>query len=264
MQSAGLIKTADTGQINFATVVKPGASTAGGYEIYRFNDSMQATAPIFFKIEYGTGGNTSIPSIWLTVGSGSNGLGTITGIAITTRITSLINSTVTSTVTNYISNICVIDGFCGVAFKRGAASGSGYGGFLICRSVDSSGLSNVDGVTIYTCATSAGTVAPANAISYSTNLVYSGGTSYCLIGFAVTNSLSSGAIQTYKHYTITPRMRPNPFLLTCITSEINANTQFTATPVAGVTHNYISLGPVFGGAAVNGVSGTHGMCMVWE
>lgn len=77
---AGLVKTADTGQINNATVVKPAATnTVQGYEIYRFNDALQATVPVFIKIEYGSGGAVDRPSLWWTVGSSTNGAGTLGG-----------------------------------------------------------------------------------------------------------------------------------------------------------------------------------------
>lgn len=76
----GLVQTADTGQINPATVTKPGANfTPAGYEIWRFADTHQAAAPIFFKIEYGTGGGITFPAVWLQVSSGSNGTGSLTG-----------------------------------------------------------------------------------------------------------------------------------------------------------------------------------------
>lgn len=68
----GLTQTSDTGQINPATVNKPTVNnTSAGYEIWRFNDTMQATSPIFLKIEYGlnvTAANQ--PSkVWFTIGT---------------------------------------------------------------------------------------------------------------------------------------------------------------------------------------------------
>lgn len=79
--AVGLVKTADTGQINWTTVLTPpGASTYQGYEIWRFNDSVQATAPIFFKLEYGSGSTTGRPAFRLTVGKGSDGAGTLTSV----------------------------------------------------------------------------------------------------------------------------------------------------------------------------------------
>lgn len=74
-----LVQTADTGQINTSTVTRPGTSTAAGYEIFRFNDALQATAPIFVKIEYGVGAAVDRPALWITTGGSTNGAGTIAG-----------------------------------------------------------------------------------------------------------------------------------------------------------------------------------------
>lgn len=80
MQSGGLTKTADTGQIDTATAAFPGSNdTYAGYEIRAFSDSLQATDPVFFKIEYGRGGGAANFAIRMTWGTGSNGTGTITG-----------------------------------------------------------------------------------------------------------------------------------------------------------------------------------------
>lgn len=82
----GLVQTADTGQINPATVARPGgANTPAGFEIWRFDDAHQADAPVFIKLEYGTGGAADRASLWGSVGSGTNGSGTLTG-QVSTRI----------------------------------------------------------------------------------------------------------------------------------------------------------------------------------
>jgi hypothetical protein len=78
--TAGMVQTADTGQINWGTVTVPvSANTVAGYEIWRFDDALQATAPIFMKIEYGTGATVERPSIWYTVSQSSDGAGALTG-----------------------------------------------------------------------------------------------------------------------------------------------------------------------------------------
>lgn len=77
-QAVGMVKTNDTGQINLTTVSRPGAGGDGGYEIWRFNDALQATVPIVFKVVYGIA-SASSGRITIYVGSGSNGSGTITG-----------------------------------------------------------------------------------------------------------------------------------------------------------------------------------------
>jgi hypothetical protein len=79
LQGCGLVMTADTGQVDWLTVTRPSINTFNGYEIYRFDDAMQATAPIFIKVQYGTGSSTTHARILLIIGTGSNGSGTITG-----------------------------------------------------------------------------------------------------------------------------------------------------------------------------------------
>jgi hypothetical protein len=94
LAALGLVQTADTGQINWTTVLKPASGNVyQGYEIWRFADSLQATVPIFFKLEYGSGGSTTNPGMALTVGSSSNGTGTITGQVATRQVFSASGST---------------------------------------------------------------------------------------------------------------------------------------------------------------------------
>ena len=81
INSCGMIQTSDTGQINWATVTAPaGANTIQGYEVWRFADALQASAPVYFKLEYGSGSTANNPSLNLILGSGSDGLGNLTGI----------------------------------------------------------------------------------------------------------------------------------------------------------------------------------------
>jgi hypothetical protein len=77
LTAAGWTQTADTGQINWATVTAPVATnTAAGYEIWKMADGLTLW---YLKIEYGSGGTVTYPAIWITVGTGSNGGGTLTG-----------------------------------------------------------------------------------------------------------------------------------------------------------------------------------------
>lgn len=80
------VNTADTGQIDFTTVAAPGAgNTSMGYKIYRMNDALQATKPVFAKIEFGSGGTATTPAYWITIGTGSDGAGNITGTILLAR-----------------------------------------------------------------------------------------------------------------------------------------------------------------------------------
>ena len=78
--SMGLARSSDTGMINWSTVTKASvANTAQGYDIFIFQDALQGTYPVFIKLEYGGGSPVAYPSIWITVGTGSNGSGTLSG-----------------------------------------------------------------------------------------------------------------------------------------------------------------------------------------
>lgn len=77
--SGGWVNTSDTGQVNLTTMNRQGANVSAGYKVYRMNDALQSTVPVFVKIEFGAGNSTANPSIWLTIGTGSDGAGNITG-----------------------------------------------------------------------------------------------------------------------------------------------------------------------------------------
>lgn len=77
--AVGLVQTADTGQINLSTAVRAAVSTPVGYEIFAFNDALQATYPVYIKVEYGMGTSSNYPGIWITVGNSTDGAGTLNG-----------------------------------------------------------------------------------------------------------------------------------------------------------------------------------------
>ena len=81
----GWVKTSDTGQIDWNTVSRPtAANNAVGYEIWRMDDALQSTAPVFLKIEYGSGASSATqPGIWLQLGTATNGAGTLGGTTTT-------------------------------------------------------------------------------------------------------------------------------------------------------------------------------------
>ena len=138
----GWVQTSDTGQINWTTVAAPSvANTAMGYSIFRMNDTLQATKPVFIKVEYGGGASPSWPSMWLTIGTGSDGSGTITGIS-WTRAYIAGYSNITSI--SYPSYFSGDSGRYCCALFTGNASNYYQIGFSIERTRDSSGtISNV-------------------------------------------------------------------------------------------------------------------------
>lgn len=72
--NAGWVQASDPGQIDWTTVVANGTSTAYvGSEIWRMNDALANVAPVYVKIDYGTGSGIGRPSIIVTLGTSSNG-----------------------------------------------------------------------------------------------------------------------------------------------------------------------------------------------
>lgn len=143
LAAIGLVQTSDTGQINWTTVTKPSGATASqGYEIWRMNDTAQSTAPIFMKIEYGSGNSGANPSIYLTIGTGSNGSGTLNGTPIAARF-QIPNSSGVDTARPGFA--CAQDGFFWLSFAGASAGAQLTFSFGFHRFCDASGVANTDG-----------------------------------------------------------------------------------------------------------------------
>lgn len=260
LTNAGLVQTADTGQINTTTVTRPAANTEGGYAIFRFNDTQQATAPIFLRIGFGTGGAATTPRMQLTVGTASDGAGTISGAGI--AATTFATTTPSSTITAYTTRVCVVNGFCGLMWKLGGAS-TGLGFFTISRSVDTTGAATAEGASIYTHQASNTPAVTMARYSPAASVAMNTGT-FCLIHGGHATSLVGATAQVFKHYLTLPRVRPNAYLLTVLSAEIGNNTTFTATPVGSTSRTYVSSGAQ--GFQFMGVPAAAGsvLAMIWE
>lgn len=100
-----LTRVTQTGEINWATVNAPvAANTFQGFEVYRLNDSLQSTAPLFFKFEYGSSTLTTFSAIRLTIGKGVDGSGVITRVLQSAVYVFAGNAVATVASNCYISN----------------------------------------------------------------------------------------------------------------------------------------------------------------
>lgn len=262
LATAGLVQTADTGQINWATVTRTASTNvAQGYEIYRFNDALQGTYPLFLKIEYGTGGSTTGPGMWLTVGTGTNGAGTLTGTA-STRVTLHGNNAPASTVTAYPTYVCVKNGYVGVILKAGGLSSTPNAicFFAVARTVDDTGAETGDGYTVFRRNT---TQMGAQSVSVSNATSFTESTFYSVVHMAPTSSLVGSDKQVYKCYTIQPRVRPVLQMATVIATEYPSATSFTATLVGATARTYLSGGTGLTNAGANN-SASYCHAMLWE
>lgn len=79
LASGFLVAAADTGQIDFATAVRPATGSYAGFKMYKANDALQTTKPLFVKIEFGVASFNNRPKLQTSVGTNTNGSGTVGG-----------------------------------------------------------------------------------------------------------------------------------------------------------------------------------------
>lgn len=78
--SFGWVQTGDTGQLDIATAPVPTTTnTRTGYRAYRMDDALQATKPCFMRLDFGNTNGLANPALSVSLGTGTNGGGTLTG-----------------------------------------------------------------------------------------------------------------------------------------------------------------------------------------
>ena len=266
---AGLVQTLDTGQINWLTVTRPGAITFAGYEIWRFNDTLQATSPVFIKVEYGTANNATVPALRITVSSGTNGAGTPTGLVTTARLAYTATPLIANAnITNFPSYLCATAGFAGLSFKIGAAASSSLTliGFTVQRTVDNTGAPTAAAVVLTTCGASNDTTTASlvSIINYTSSTVNNGSTGIDLgaMPSAITSSLVGTSPQVFLHWVSVPQVTPLVGTAACILSEIVIGSQRNLTLVGTTPRNYIAIGNSLRKTAYS--AAVVGTLMIWE
>jgi hypothetical protein len=252
----GLVKTSDTGQIDWATAIRPGTISYAGYEIWRYPDS-----GIFIKIEYGTGGSTTSPAWRVAISNSTNGAGTLTGtVSDAVAVTSGNNATGTPR-TSYLS---FSNGCLGIAW--GVSGESAYTFLAVSRPVDSNGSPLSIGAIFYG---RANTVVRSQALNFSTStaLTSSAVAEFCMVPGGITSSLVGGFSQAFVHWMAIPKVYPLISPVTVISSEIGQGVTFQTTMVGTTPRTYIALGSsTIPRAAMSGTpaSDTYKLAMLWE
>jgi hypothetical protein len=268
-----LTQTADTGQINTTTVTRAAVTnTAAGYTIWRFNDTLQATSPIFIKLEFGTGATQpTTPQMWITVGTGSNGAGTLTGV-VGARSAVAVGNAPASTTTSYTSRFVynATYGFLAMAWKLngfGTATAT-MGGFIVFRSNDATGAATGDAVSMITnvinsTAGQSSSTGQMQCLSYLTSTLYpptiSNGiywTPYATAAapFGLTSTAYSGNAQTFPALYMTPVISFSNYLTVGRASEEPIGSTFSETVIGSTALTYLSVGQMFGSSYVGSFS----------
>lgn len=272
--TVGLTQTADTGQINTATVTRPGTNTDGGYAIFHDNDALHGTAPYYIRFDFGTGAVATRLRVKMTVGTSSNGTGTIGGTALTAaQIVSA--STGTSTGSAFTSYMCKTDfGFWFVFSAGSPVAGFGNAAAGVLRTSDNTGAATATGATfIFNNNSTAVSTAGGNqqlrfASAAAVFAVSTGNTpSFIFIPSppSVGGTLVGADVQLFPALHWTPQATPCIGACGAKITEVAEAATLSATLFGSTAHTYINMGGEFG-THITGpaTQSQYGMCLIWE
>lgn len=266
---AGLIQTSDTGQVNWTTTTfTPLGSTNGGtvigYEVWRLNDSLQATKPIFFVVEYITSDASATTYqyyIRMTVTSSTNGAGSSNG-ALTQGNIYVTNSTDVNTNNFGSLNTAWSSGngsWFNLVLGSVAGTGPGLGTFFFDRTRDSSGAITNEGCAMGWTGATGKVVTATNTVGNASSGFYRvfnhtlltvgslGGsalnTSVLLptIGYDFLSTGTTEGVEAPPFICNQKLVPPILAAVSAITQELPGGVEFDVT-LSGASHHYISLG----------------------
>jgi hypothetical protein len=266
LTAAGFSQTTDTGQVTWASQTRVSATLGTYYEIRKFTDAAQSTNPFFIRIDYFV--VSSVPEIAITVGTATNGAGTINANA-SQRIT-VFDHQSTSTFQGYLrydtSSIQLAFG------QSATVTDTACGSFFsISRTVDSTGAYNSTGVNI---------IVSCSAVSSSMKCQFTGSTGPnpasatqgCTC--AIPNLTSTATNTTFGFnwglFPVYPNTGPlgNPDLSAFFFSNLvlaKGNLMEIVIPMYGTNHTYIGLMNLATTTTAGGGStDTLGIFMRWE
>lgn len=289
--AVGLVKVADAGTVNWATAVRGATVASWGFEIWRFDDALQATHPVFIKVEYGAGNSSavgqSVPQLWVTIGKGADGAGGIVDILAPRRTCQPYTALTTPASGNAsIEPIMVSsDGSSLCVVPRQSAPGATVlhvPAFVIDRSRDASGTPTAAGGVILTEGSGAvSTVSQATSGEPAQMHVwtYAGDSTMGNVPAVVPATVNGSTVTVTTSLAVGDRAPVFPYIATppnhepwqvlaavAVMAGDAANGAFTAN-VMGKLRNYRSI-PV--GDAHNrwmtgvGAPGYTGLCILWE
>ncbi len=148
LTTVGVVKTADTGQINFAGLgAAPAINTYAGYEIRRI--TMTGGQTYVIKIEYGTAGSAGVPQLRIQIARTTDGAGVL-GSDPSTAFVLASSAAGGTAIDSNVSGDATRFGF----FLWGAQTGSQVGVmFLVGRLKNTNGTDADTGINIVTRAT---------------------------------------------------------------------------------------------------------------
>jgi hypothetical protein len=247
IEAMGWTQTSDTGQINFATSVKPpGSSTIQGFALWQATDALAGANPMKIRIAFGSAGSASQLRLTISYGHTTDGAGSFSGVTTSYTPGLVLEGPGSATTTAYN---CYFSGdtnrLCVMLFDNFSGSGDNNVLFGMERTHDNTGADTTVGffafvghgggnncrsrVTPYT-----GTV-PGELTTWMGP--YPANQSSTLIGTQV------GLFPIFPFFVIA--LNPSTQVLTYFTSDISANTIITL-PMYGATRTFFTLQRVKG------------------
>lgn len=262
----GWVQTSDTGQVNYSTVLKPtGVSVFMGFAVYRMDDSLQSTCPVYLRLDYGAGSSSATTpaiKIQICVG-GTDGAGNLTG----NRSTQITTST-TITPVSALFNVRTSGSTSSLRMMHWMAT-TGTNGWLIAieRDRDSTGAETALGVNfvfIYESSSNA-------TQKFSQFLATDGSTGtqdtvvYGMISQNTTQTADGVVGIGPVHCQLGTFRQPMLGLFLCSRTDFNMEQTYSVA-IYGTTHTYMLLRPNAGNItpSLNGVNADTGFGMLWE
>ena len=247
------------------------AGLAGGTGANWTAASLSSGAPVIFRIDVGGGSLVTDPCIWITLGQGTNGAGTIAGVAGTTKMTQVcsIGSAPVSLVTAYPSyySYNATTATCLVAMKFGAVANAYLLQFYIHRSNNSAGAPTATSVSLYMhgySAVSYGTVyynqGNQQTLNYANSVVYPTlavgnscqwpaipqNATAALQIYGLSSTLESSTVFIFNGFYFNPAFNYSAFIGVAMVSDIANGTTVSTTLVGTEAVTMISLQGFFG------------------
>ena len=257
--ACGLVVTADTGQVNLATMTRPAINNYAGYRMYRFSDALQATKPVFIKLEYGVAGTTDRPAWRVQIGTNTNGAGTLTGQVSTALVVAQASSkTAGATLASYCSG----DGSALRLVSNMDLTASGFRLFLFVeRFRNADGTANANGVFWYSGGQSiASSIVPFIGTVPASNSSLSG---LPMVNYATTGQQSAAGseVALFPMFGVWGRLYPLLGVAGYANPDIGAGVAFATSSWLGATRTFMP----FGSIGPNGPAGTsQSIAILWE
>ncbi|MFU4018073.1 hypothetical protein ACM7D9_03465 [Pseudomonas aeruginosa] len=277
--TAGLVQTADTGQLEIAGISGvPSAGDYAGYLVYRFDDSLAASKPVFIKLRpyvgQGGGSTSLIGNVAATVGFSTDGAGNMSGI--NTGEFNFYNSgfgAVRSFTTGATTSYAIhSEGRFALVLGINCYYNS-YNNFSmlyldVTRTLDSAGEPTTDGVVVtrngvaYDSSSTIGPAAmrPAKALLKTTM----GAWNQALTPFVGGQDAATagGNTQIQRTYRLVPALVPDPALTLFWAAAFTAGDEYDIA-VDGITRHYIALSVNAGLVADAASARGAGFGMLW-